>query len=89
MNNPVDKFYMTKDMQKLERGITWALAMVSIMVAVGVLAWTVFVDPLPMVSWSTSRNECVKVEIYNDKSETWEDCGCESIPEKYERIPVK
>ena len=37
----------------------------------------------PVVYWSTSSNECVKV-IY-DGIET----GCNELPEKYERIWVK
>lgn len=38
---------------------------------------------LPIVYWSTSKNECVKVIIKG------QDCDCSKLPEKYERIWVK
>lgn len=38
---------------------------------------------MPVVYWSTSKNECVSIWIDG------KEYGCENMPEKYERVYVK
>ena len=41
----------------------------------------------PIVQWSTSQDKCVAVITYDGEIETIS--GCENIPEKYRKEPVK
>ena len=51
---------------------------------IGFLIWSVeSYFSTPVVYWSTSSNECVKVMV--DGVET----NCDEMPEKYERVWVK
>ena len=56
-----------------------------ILIMLMILACFLFLEAAntPVVYWSTSKNECVKIEVRG------EDCGCSELPDKYERIWVK
>lgn len=54
-----------------------------LVVAIFLMTVFLFVDPVPVVYWSTSKNECVRIEI---KGEVFD---CSDMPEKYERVWVK
>lgn len=77
---------MKKDTDKGVQAYFIVLAILTL----GAVIWGIFmIKPLPLVYWSTSKDECVKVQIYNPQTENWDACDCEDIPEKYERIWVK
>jgi len=54
-----------------------------IIVFIAILAWFNKCADIPIVYWSNSKNECVKVIIKGI------DCDCKQLPDKYERIWVK
>lgn len=45
------------------------------------------IKPIPIVFWSVSKNECVKIIKIENGKEVFYDCSI--IPKKYKRIWVK
>jgi hypothetical protein len=61
-----------------------------LLLGLGMIIYGIFhIHPLPLVLWSTSRDECVEVRYYDTVSEQWESCDCEDMPEKYEKVWVQ
>lgn len=64
--------------------------MLLLVAAVCLIIYVIFVvKPMPIVYWSTSRNECVEIHYYNASEENWKVCDCEDMPDTYEKIWVE
>ena len=44
---------------------------------------------IPIVYWSVSKNECVKVVVFDRNKKEWVEKDCSTIPKKYERMWVE
>jgi len=44
---------------------------------------------IPVVYWSVSKNECVKVVVFDLNKKDWVEKDCSTIPKKYEKVWVK
>lgn len=47
------------------------------------------VGSVPIVYWSTSKDECVKIVVFDTDKKEWVETNCNNIPKKYEKIYVK
>ena len=47
------------------------------------------VGSIPIVYWSTSKDECVKIIVFDKNKKEWVEKDCTDIPKKYERIWVE
>jgi len=43
----------------------------------------------PIVYWSVSKDECIKVVVFDRNKKDWIEKDCTDIPKKYERIWVE
>lgn len=47
------------------------------------------VGSIPIVYWSTSKDECIKIIVFDANKKEWAEKDCSNIPKKYERIWVE
>jgi len=47
------------------------------------------VGSIPVVYWSTSKNECIKILVFDANKKEWIEKDCNNIPKRYERIWVE
>ena len=73
----------TKKSNKLRKDVKDALfCFISVIIMTLLFLWMIY-EPLPIVYWSTSQDKCVKIIVGE------EECSCENLPEKYEKVWVK
>ena len=44
---------------------------------------------VPVVYWSVSKNECIKIIVFDRNKKEWVEKDCSTIPKQYEKIWVE
>jgi hypothetical protein len=60
----------------------WVITLL-IFLTLGICVWVIDQADVPVVFWSHSKDECVKIIIKGSE------CDCSVVPEKYTRVWVK
>ena len=47
------------------------------------------VGSIPIIYWSVSKDECVKIVVYDTNRKDWVETSCNNMPNKYEKIYVE
>ena len=47
------------------------------------------IGSIPMVYWSISKDECIKIVVFDRNKKEWVEKDCTNIPKKYEKIWVE